>query len=121
MGKILRRCVESLTRIVVVQSKFLVVRTTIAMLVFFILLSCTIVGSILEVTLPYTHRRITKKSDMVNDKERFVCSACHTEWISSRERVAVWSKDDHVVIADDCPTCGKTCTIHRGEEWRRLS
>ncbi len=67
------------------------------------------------------HRRITKKSDMVNNKERFVCSACHTEWISSRERVAVWSKDDHVVIADNCPTCGKTCTIHRGEEWRRLS
>ena len=51
----------------------------VAMLVFFILLSCTIVGSILEVTLPYTHRRITKKSDMVNDKERFVCSACHTD------------------------------------------
>lgn len=94
---------------------------TVAMLVFFILLSCTIVGSILEVTLPYTHRRITKKSDMVNDKERFVCPACHTEWISSRERAAVQSKDDHVVIADDCPTCGKTCTIHRGEEWRRLS
>ncbi len=94
---------------------------TVAMWVFFILLFCTIMGSILEVTLPYTHRRITKKSDMVNDKERFVCSACHTEWISSRERVAVWSKDDHVVIADDCPTCGKTCTIHRGEEWRRLS
>lgn len=68
-----------------------------------------------------SHRCITKKSDMVNDKEHFVCPACHTEWISSRKRVAVWSKDDHVAIADDCPTCGKTCTIHRGEEWRRLS
>ena len=33
----------------------------VAMLVFFILLSCTIVGSILEVTLPYTHRRITRR------------------------------------------------------------
>ena len=41
---------------------------TVAMLVFFILLFCTIVGSILEVTLPYTHRRITKKSDMVDRK-----------------------------------------------------
>ena len=62
------------------------------------------------------HRRITKKSDMVNNKEHFVCPACHTEWISSRERVAVWSKDDYIIIADDCPTCGRTCTIHRGED-----
>lgn len=63
-----------------------------------------------------SHRCITKKSDVVNDKEHFVCPACHTEWISSHKRVTVWSKDDHVIIADDCPTCGRTCTIHRGED-----